>query len=93
MQSHTYPQDGQEEEVREGFDPDQTEPYDPERKHNLDYPFTVEEGQEGSDYAPAGSNEALEWERRDHTNSHGKDSNRSPEYGSFREEHNAWNDR
>ncbi|PSN71262.1 DUF300-domain-containing protein [Corynespora cassiicola Philippines] len=94
---HTYPPEGQAEEVREGFDPDSPQPHNPERVHNLDYPFTREEGDEEQrrkDIAPPVSEEALRWESRDlsHDHDHDRTDRTSPQYGSFREERNAWND-
>lgn len=94
MHSHTYPPEGQAEEVREGFDPDQPQPHNPEQIHNLDYPFTVEEGEvdQNDDRAPPVSEEAQHWESRDYGEGHDQNRRTSPQYGSFREEHNAWND-
>jgi hypothetical protein len=62
--------------------------------HNLDYPFTVEEGEEGEDSAPPINKSAEEWEERDYggDNDQKRDKSKSPQYGSFRDERNAWND-
>lgn len=92
--SHTYPQDGEEEAVREGFDPDAPEAHNPEREHNLDSPFAVG-GDEDIEGTPARkphvSEEAMQWEQRDYTNDANQDHQRtSPQYGSFREERNVW---
>lgn len=88
MDSHTYPQDGQQEEVREGFDPDNPQPHNPERAHNLDSPFAIGENdeEENEERAPPVSDEAQQWERRDYND----DGQTSPQYGSFREERNVW---
>ncbi|KAF2196776.1 DUF300-domain-containing protein [Delitschia confertaspora ATCC 74209] len=90
---HAYPEGDQEEEVREGFDPDNPEPHNPEQTHNLDYPFEVgEDGEDedgDKDKAPPVSEEAQQWEHRDYD---GDDDGRkkSPQYGSFREERDVW---
>ncbi|OMP82207.1 Transmembrane protein 184-like protein [Diplodia seriata] len=91
----TYPEDGQEEEVREGFDPDNPQPHQPEREHNLDAPFTVGEDEEAgarNDEMRLESDEATQWQTRDLND----DSDRpqaSPHYGSFREERSIWSTR
>ena len=92
---HTYPEDDQAEEVREGFDPDAPQPHNPERAHNLDSPFAIgdndEDEREGR--APPVSDEAQQWETRDYGDGHGTGSGSqqtSPQYGSFREERNVW---
>ena len=90
--SHTYPDENQDESVREGFDPTNPEAHNPEAVHNLDYPFTVEEGEEGPDSAPPINEDAEAWEERDYGgNDDGQKRDKSPQYGSFRDEHNAWN--
>ncbi|KAF9693361.1 hypothetical protein EKO04_008705 [Ascochyta lentis] len=99
---HTYPEDGQAEEVREGFEPDVPEAHNPERVHNLDYPFRVgddEDDQDKKDFKPPVNEEAERWETRDYSeNEDAQDAARnpqedrpSPNYGSFREERNVWN--
>jgi hypothetical protein len=92
--SHTYPEEGQEESVREGFDPSHPEAHNPEAVHNLDYPFTVEEGEEDEDSAPPINKAAEVWNERDYggEDSQKRDKSKSPQYGSFRDERNAWND-
>ncbi|KAF1952361.1 DUF300-domain-containing protein [Byssothecium circinans] len=92
---HAYPEEGEDEAVREGFDPTNPEPHNPEQVHNLDYPFTTEEGEQSKDTKPPINEEAERWEERDYSNDadQGQDRERSPQYGSFRDEHNAWNDR
>ena len=60
--------------------------------HNLDYPFTVEEGEEGEDSAPPINKAAEEWEERGYNSDDGQKRDKSPQYGSFRDERNAWND-
>jgi len=96
---HAYPEEGQAEEVREGFDPDRPQPHNPEAAHNLDSPFAVGDGDEddeddegSKDKQPIVSAEAERWEHRDYDDEQGKDStrDRSPQYGSFHEERNAW---
>lgn len=82
--------------VREGFDPDAPEAHNPEQVHNLNYPFTVDESEEEQrkeDIKPPVSEEAQHWETRDHSGAPDgdDDENRSPQYGSFREERNVWN--
>ncbi|KAF2279288.1 DUF300-domain-containing protein [Westerdykella ornata] len=88
---HTYPQEGQEEEVREGFDPDEPQPHNPERAHNLDSPFAIGENEEADneERQPPVSDEAAKWQTRDY--SHEDDGKPiSPQYGSFHEERDAW---
>ncbi|KAH6629452.1 organic solute transporter Ostalpha-domain-containing protein [Boeremia exigua] len=97
---HTYPQDGQAEEVREGFEPDVPEAHNPERVHNLDYPFRVGSDEEDGDkdFKPPVNEQAERWETRDYSNTDDASdaANRphqdrpSPNYGSFREERNVW---
>lgn len=95
---HTYPAEGAEEDVREGFAPDVPEAHNPESVHNLDYPFTVEEESpeelKKKGIKPPINEEAQRWERRnlDDEPDHDKDDRPSPQYGSFREERNIWND-
>lgn len=95
---HTYPAEGTEEEVREGFAPDVPEVHNPESDHNLSYPFTVEEESEEElkeqGIKPPINEEAERWETRnlDDQSKHDSDGRPSPQYGSFREERNVWND-
>lgn len=95
---HTYPKDGAEEEVREGFAPDVPEVHNPESVHNLDYPFTVEEESteelKKKGIKPPINEEAQRWETRnlDDESDHDHRDGPSPQYGSFREERNIWND-
>lgn len=98
---HTFPQDGQSEEVREGFEPDVPEAHNPERVHNLDYPFRVgdDEDEDKTDFKPPVNEEAQRWETRDYSENGGDqdtaqtshEDRPSPNYGSFREERNVWN--
>jgi hypothetical protein len=95
---HTYPAEGAEEQVREGFAPDSAEVNNPEEDHNLDYPFTVEE-ESGDELKKKGikppiDEEAERWEDRDLDDQpeHDNDDRPSPQYGSFREERNVWGD-
>jgi hypothetical protein len=96
LHRHTYPQEGQEEEVREGFDPDEPEAHNPERIHNLDYPFAEDgdEGEENKDRKPPINESASQWESRDYSEENERDGQPSPQpspqYGSFREERNVW---
>ncbi|KNG46875.1 duf300-domain-containing protein [Stemphylium lycopersici] len=92
---HTYPGEGEAEEVREGFNPDEAEPHNPETEHNLNYPFAVEEQSEEEqrrqDVKPHVTSESNHWETRDVSNQGQDGQDRpSPSYGSFREERNAW---
>ncbi|KAH7371403.1 organic solute transporter Ostalpha-domain-containing protein [Pyrenochaeta sp. MPI-SDFR-AT-0127] len=93
----TYSGEGAEEAVREGFNPDEPEAHNPEQVHNLNYPFTVDESEEEQrkdDIKPPVSEEAQHWETRDHSDAPDRDDDaqhRSPQYGSFREERNVWN--
>jgi hypothetical protein len=95
---HTYPAEGAEEEVREGFAPDVPEAHNPESDHNLNYPFTVEEESEeelkAQGIKPPINEEARQWETRnaDDQPDHDDSDRPSPQYGSFREERNVWND-
>ncbi|KAF2796973.1 DUF300-domain-containing protein [Melanomma pulvis-pyrius CBS 109.77] len=91
---HAYPQDGQEESVREGFDPDAPQQHNPEQAHNLDSPFAVGDNEDegNEDREPPVSEEAQKWENRDYNSDQDGDCRTSPQYGSFREERNAWGD-
>jgi hypothetical protein len=95
---HTYQPDGATEEVREGFAPDVPEVHNPESTHNLTYPFTVEqqsqEELEAQGIKPPINQEARRWETRNADDEPDNDNNDrpSPQYGSFREERNVWND-
>ncbi|KAF2257828.1 DUF300-domain-containing protein [Lojkania enalia] len=92
---HTYPGDGEEEEVREGFDPDAPQQHNPEHAHDLDSPFAVgddRDEQVKKDREPLVSEEAQHWERRDYSEDDGVPHRMSPQYGSFREERNVWGD-
>ena len=65
LRSRTYSGEGAEESVRLGFNPDEPEAHNPEQVHNLDYPFTAEEGKEEQkkkDIKPPVSEEAGRWE-------------------------------
>ncbi|OCK98845.1 DUF300-domain-containing protein [Cenococcum geophilum 1.58] len=88
-----FPDDGQE-EVREGFDPDNPEPHNPEQAHDLDSPFAVGDGEDeaSSERAPPVSEEAQRWEHREYDRGSGEEEEerRSLHYGSFHEERNAW---
>jgi hypothetical protein len=92
MYSHTYPQEGQEEAVREGFDPDAPEVHNPEQAHNLDSPFAIGENGEddNEERQPPISDEATEWQTRDYSHENDGEERTSPQYGSFHEERNAW---
>jgi len=89
---------GAEEEVREGFAPDNPEVDNPEEDHNLDFPFTAESQSQGElrkkGIKPPIDEEAQKWETRklDNEGEAKKNEQRSPQYGSFREERNVWND-
>lgn len=97
---HTYPQEGQAEEVREGFEPDVPEAHNPERVHNLDYPFKVgsDEDEADKDFKPPVNEEAERWETRKYDDEEDAseaakephEDRPSPNYGSFREERNVW---
>ncbi|KAF2736771.1 DUF300-domain-containing protein [Polyplosphaeria fusca] len=87
---HTYPQEGEEETVREGFSPDTPQPHNPEQIHNVDYPF--EDDRNKVSKGPI-NEEAQQWETRDYGGDDDReDRHTSPQYGSFREERNAWGD-
>jgi hypothetical protein len=94
---NTYAE-GAEEEVREGFAPDSAEVHNPEQDHNLTYPFTVEEEStedlREQGIKPPVDEEAERWETRDldKETENDKDDEPSPQYASFREERNVWND-
>lgn len=95
----TYPSEGAEEEVREGFAPDNPEVDNPEQDHNLDYPFTAEamsqDEMKRRGLKPPVDEEARRWETRDLSGAEDDEERAerpSPQYGSFREERNVWND-
>ncbi|KAI8941655.1 hypothetical protein NX059_012543 [Plenodomus lindquistii] len=96
---HTYPEEDQSEEVREGFNPDEPEAHNPEADHNLSYPFAVEgqteEQQHEQGIKPPISKEVNHWETNDLSDQPDIDDEQredrpSPSYGSFREERNVW---
>lgn len=99
---HTYPGEGQKEDVREGFKPDEPEVYNPKADHNLTFPFLVE-GQAEEQQRQQGikapvSNEVNHWETNDLSDQPDIDEERvqdrpSPSYGSFSEERHVWNER
>lgn len=93
--SQTYPNSSQAEEVRQGYEPSQVSPPHPrapEDFHNLDEPFAVGDGDE----AAAGKqpeDSQPHWQRRDVTDGESAEAGPSePQYGSFNEERNAWNE-
>jgi hypothetical protein len=94
--SHTYPQEGQEEEVRQGFNPDEPQPHNTEAAHNLD--AAVDEEDSKNDHKPLVNEEAQHWKKRDVSAAADRDApddkddsdGPSPQYGSFREERNVW---
>jgi hypothetical protein len=96
--SHTYPGEGEEEEVREGFNPDEPQPHNPESDHNMSYPFAVEEQTEEEQQKqgikpPINSKAVNNWETRDVSDAESREEDRERQsYGSFRDERNAWND-
>lgn len=99
IRSKTFPDEAPQEEVREGFNPDAPKGGDREQMHNMDMPFTIgddedEDGDEDKpeqDTEPHGSTDELgqgqPWENREYG-----ESSRTPQYGSFKDERNAWND-
>jgi hypothetical protein len=95
--SQTYPEDGETEAVREGFEPDVPEAHNPEQVHNLDYPFKSndEDSKNNADFHPPVNEEAQRWETRNYSDDDDDDDDRadrpSPSYGSFRAERDAWN--
>jgi hypothetical protein len=90
-------EEGAQEEVREGFAPDSAEVHNPEQDHNLTYPFTV--GEQSPEelrrqgIKPPVDEEAERWETRDfdEETQNDKDGKADPQYASFREERNVWN--
>lgn len=98
--SHTYPGEGQKEEVRKGFNPDEPEVHNPEADHNLTFPFAVE-GQTEEQQRQQGikapiSKEVNHWETKDLSKQADIDEREedrpSPSYGSFSEERHVWSD-
>ncbi|KAF2456117.1 hypothetical protein BDY21DRAFT_56371 [Lineolata rhizophorae] len=105
--SRTYPDSEQEEEVRQGFDPDKARLVNPPQEHNLNAPFAVgddEEDEAGSSAAAAkssphlidvgGEAEASEWQRRDYRGENEEPPpSAGPRYGSYVDEENPWGGR
>lgn len=90
--------EGEEEEVREGFAPDNPEVHNPEADHNLDFAFTggakSQEELKKQGLKPPINEEAQTWETRDLSDEDELSTDQpSPSYGSFREERNVWNDK
>jgi hypothetical protein len=83
--SRTYPEDEQEEAVREGYEPDKhegtTQPHNDEDIHNLDRPFTVG----GNPDAPGG--ETFEDDSRTEADDHWTHQGYQHD---FTDERNAW---
>jgi hypothetical protein len=95
--SRAYPDEGQQEEVREGYEPSKfnpNKPYNPDDIHNLDEPFAVggnENAAGGENMFGDQSNESLQWQSRDYEeNGSGRPPARGPQYGSFTEERSVW---
>lgn len=88
--SRTYDA-GEEEEVREGFEPDAPPmKVKPGQKHNLDAPFAVGDDEDSGEGAGE-SEEQSRWEHRDYEREEERGgANMSSRYGSFREERNVW---
>jgi len=96
----TFPEEGVEEVVREGYEPGKQSPLQPhgdEQNHNLDHPFRVGDGDDDND------GDAEMWQHRDYEgeregegegdDSDGKQKDKkSPSYGSFPEERDIWGD-
>ncbi|KAF2760496.1 DUF300-domain-containing protein [Pseudovirgaria hyperparasitica] len=83
----TYPEEGEAEVVREGFEPDAPHTHT-EDEHNLDRPFADGDNEEDvGGFSAHQSDEALRWQTRDHTD---EPSHSSSHFGSFREERDVW---
>lgn len=93
MFRRTYPAEGQEEEVRQGYEPAQVQPpnpHAPEDEHNIDDPFAVGDGETPTDKEPEEAQP--HWQRREYGgDDEADDKSAEPQYGSFNEERNAWN--
>lgn len=94
--SQTFPneEDEEQEEVRQGFNPDMPKGGDPSAAHNMDSPFAV--GDETEDSDQEGRDEVGQdqpWAHKDYGESSSSSSKKqNAEYGSFNEERSAWND-
>ncbi|KAF1345230.1 organic solute transporter Ostalpha-domain-containing protein [Delphinella strobiligena] len=88
----TYPDAGEGEEVRQGFNPDVTETAEYEQMHNTDMPFTVGEDDEEAEAKPRDElNHEQPWEDREYGNGDDDDNTSpKPQYASFNEERNVW---
>jgi len=94
----TFPEDEQEEEVREGYEPGRHEPLQPhgdEQVHNLDRPFVVgdNEDEQGGENFSGRSDEASQWQHKDYDDDTEEQQAQNPKYGSFHEERNIWGSR
>lgn len=92
LSSKTYPDAGEGEEVRQGFNPDVTETAEYEQMHNTDMPFTVGEDDEEAEAKPRDElNHEQPWEDREYGNGDDDDNTSpKPQYASFNEERNVW---
>lgn len=98
LSSKTYPDAAEGEEVRQGFNPDETETAEDGQMHNTDMPFTVGEDDEEEETKPRDElNHEQPWEDREYGNDNDNgndddDDNTSPQpqYASFNEERNVW---
>jgi len=98
---HTYPGEGQKEDVRAGFKPDEPEVCNPEADHNLTFPFAVE-GQAEEQQRKQGikapiSKEVNHWETNDLSgqpdiDEESEEDGPSPSYGSFSDERHVWSE-
>ncbi|KAF4552027.1 Organic solute transporter Ostalpha-like protein 2 [Elsinoe fawcettii] len=84
----TYTEEDQE-DVREGFNPDRTNTQDNHKPHNMESAFAVGEDEEnGSDDSRDEMGHHQPWDRRRYAES----DTRSHDYGSFHEERDVWKD-
>ncbi|KAK5003323.1 hypothetical protein LTR28_010311, partial [Elasticomyces elasticus] len=87
----TTPEDGEQEEVREGFNPDEPDTDSHDRSHNLEEPFTVgdddDEDTTSNNDKRDEAGHAQPWEHRDYSDNRDES---NPGYGSFEDERNAW---
>lgn len=91
--SKTYPDGNQQEEVRQGFNPDKPQAAETEQMHNTDQPFTVGEESESEAESRDELGEEQPWQKKDYgAASSSSKKPRAPQYGSFREERHVWGD-
>ncbi|KAL1305382.1 hypothetical protein AAFC00_002275 [Neodothiora populina] len=96
----TNPDEGEVEEVRHGYNPDEPEGAATDQMHNTDMAFAIGEDEDEGENDDNDAKKPLDeleqeqpWEHRDYgdsSSSSSQERQRTPEYGSFNEERHVW---